>query len=310
MALNPYLPAQTKAIEQQANQNLQTNLLPSINSGAVAAGGFGGSRQGIAQGLATGQTQQGISNALGSMYGNAYAEDQRNNTAMATAKMQADSQRYSADSSAKSNMYGSDNSLKSSMYGADSNYNIAGLNNETNRQGNALNYNLGLTNAGNTANANLMDFYTKVQGNNNNYNLGLGQNQNQATANANNYDLGLRSNDLGYANLDSTIAQRNFDNQMTGANFGLDAYNTLMNGNNLGLTAGNAMQNTPMNYFNNFSQNANAIGNGFGTTTTGSTSNNLLQGLGMGQYGAQLFGGSSGMYSDPTLIPMQPGGGL
>ena len=46
---NPYLAANANAITQQTTQNLQNNILPSINSGAMAAGGFGGSRQGIAQ---------------------------------------------------------------------------------------------------------------------------------------------------------------------------------------------------------------------------------------------------------------------
>src|SRR5574343_1433860 len=72
---NPYLGAQADAITQQATQNLQYNVLPTVNSGAVAAGGYGGSRQGIAQGLAMGQTQQGITNSLANLYGNAYESD-------------------------------------------------------------------------------------------------------------------------------------------------------------------------------------------------------------------------------------------
>lgn len=76
MATNPYLSQQADAITQQATQNLNTNILPGINSGAMAAGGFGGSRQGIAQGLAIGQTNQGITNSLAGLYGNAYEGDQ------------------------------------------------------------------------------------------------------------------------------------------------------------------------------------------------------------------------------------------
>lgn len=76
MAGNPYLQDQANAITQQATQNLQNNILPGINSGAMMAGGFGGSRQGIAQGLAIGQTNQGITNSLASLYGNAYEGDQ------------------------------------------------------------------------------------------------------------------------------------------------------------------------------------------------------------------------------------------
>jgi uncharacterized membrane protein YebE (DUF533 family) len=78
---NPYLGAQANAITQQANQNLQLNQLPSIASGAVAAGGFGGSRQGVAEGVATGLTNQGLTNSLANLYGTQYQNDQQNQIA-------------------------------------------------------------------------------------------------------------------------------------------------------------------------------------------------------------------------------------
>ena len=75
---NPYLPQQAQAITNQVNNNLQQQQIPGINSGAIAAGGFGGSRQGIAQGLAIGQTNQALGNSLSNLYGNAWAQDQQN----------------------------------------------------------------------------------------------------------------------------------------------------------------------------------------------------------------------------------------
>jgi hypothetical protein len=72
---NPYMQQMSNAITQTANQNLQRNLLPSIGRSAVAMGGYGDSRQGIAQGIAMGDTQQGITNALAGLYGNAYNTD-------------------------------------------------------------------------------------------------------------------------------------------------------------------------------------------------------------------------------------------
>ena len=78
---NPWLPKMGEAITQQATQNLQNNILPGIRSGAQAVGGFGGSRQGIAEGNAIGQTNQGISNALAGLYSNAYGQDQNFYTA-------------------------------------------------------------------------------------------------------------------------------------------------------------------------------------------------------------------------------------
>lgn len=73
---NPYLQQNADAITSQANNNLFNYQLPQINSNALAAGGYGGSRQGIAQGLAIGQTNLGIGNALAGLYGNAYENDQ------------------------------------------------------------------------------------------------------------------------------------------------------------------------------------------------------------------------------------------
>jgi hypothetical protein len=75
---NPYLSQQAGAITQQANQNLQQNVLPGIGSGAVAAGGYGGSRQGVAEGIASGMNQQGITNSLANLYGTNYQQDQQN----------------------------------------------------------------------------------------------------------------------------------------------------------------------------------------------------------------------------------------
>lgn len=51
--LNPALSAAAEAATRPIIQNFQRNVLPSIRSSAVAAGGFGSSRQGIAEGIAS-----------------------------------------------------------------------------------------------------------------------------------------------------------------------------------------------------------------------------------------------------------------
>lgn len=76
MISNPYLQGQANAITSTVTDNLKNNILPSINQGALAAGGFGGSRHGVMQGLAIGQTNLGLGNALTNLYGNAYENDQ------------------------------------------------------------------------------------------------------------------------------------------------------------------------------------------------------------------------------------------
>jgi hypothetical protein len=73
---NPYLDQQADAIRNKVNQNLSLNIMPSIRSGAMAAGQYGGSRQGIAEGVASGLASQGLSDSLSNLYGNAYNIDQ------------------------------------------------------------------------------------------------------------------------------------------------------------------------------------------------------------------------------------------
>lgn len=62
------------------------------------------------------------------------------------------------------------------------------------------------------------------------------------------------------------------------------------------LTNGTNIQNTPLNYWSQFSNSANSIANGFGTTTgtaTGGGSNPLMAGLGGAQLGRSLWGSSN-----------------
>mgnify|MGYP006324515301 FL=1 len=106
------------------------------------------------------------------------------------------------------------------------------------------------------------------------------------------YDLGLRSNDLGFANLDANINQQNFNNNLAGANFGMGVYGMMNGMNQQGINSGTQMQNTPLDYQKYFTNSANATG-GMGessTGTVGSSSNPTLQGLGLYQYGSQNGG--------------------
>lgn len=122
-----------------------------------------------------------------------------------------------------------------------------------------------------------------------------------------NYDLGLRGNDLGYANLDANINQNNFNNQLTGANFGLGLYDRLQMGNQAGIGAGTNIQNTPMNYWSQFGNQFNSIGQGYGSTT-GSNSqggNPAMGALGGWQLGSQWSNSRPqvGSWNDTTYGP-------
>lgn len=111
------------------------------------------------------------------------------------------------------------------------------------------------------------------------------------------YDLGLRNNDLGFAGLDANIAQNNFNNRLAGAQFGQGVFNQGMANNQTGINAGTNIQNTPMNYWSQFGNQYNSIGQGYGATT-GSTSqqgNPVMGALGGAQLGSRLgsmWGGS------------------
>lgn len=204
---NPYLGQMGRDIGSQMFDNWSRNVMPSIRSGAMAAGGFGGSRQGVVEANGMNDMQRQYGQALTSMYSNDWSQQQGRNL--------------------------------------------------------------------------------QQRGQDQNFALGAGQLNNQAQSTANSYDLGLRSSDLGFAGLDANIAQNNFSNQMAGANFGMNVYNTMGQQNNAGSSAGAAVQNTPLDYQKYFTGSGNTAG-GQGSSNTGSTSsqsNPWLGALGGAQMG-------------------------
>lgn len=74
---NPYIESQIATQAQQGIQNFQRNVIPSIRGGAIAAGGFGGSRQGIAEGIAAGDMMNGLNASAMGLRSGAY-ESERN----------------------------------------------------------------------------------------------------------------------------------------------------------------------------------------------------------------------------------------
>ena len=76
---NPYIGGYAGAITNQVTQNLQRNILPGISSGAMAAGGFGGSRQGVVEANALNDANQGLSNSLANLYGTDWTNAQNRN---------------------------------------------------------------------------------------------------------------------------------------------------------------------------------------------------------------------------------------
>ena len=72
---NPFIEDQIRAIEADAEANLQRNLLPNIQNQAVGGGGVGGTRQGVAQGIALGDTNRAVTSASADLRANQTQND-------------------------------------------------------------------------------------------------------------------------------------------------------------------------------------------------------------------------------------------
>jgi len=71
---NPYLAQTAQAATSPIMQALMEQIMPGIRSGAVGAGGYGGSRQGIAEGIAGRGALQAIGDTNANIYSQAYGQ--------------------------------------------------------------------------------------------------------------------------------------------------------------------------------------------------------------------------------------------
>lgn len=67
--MNPGINPQLEAYQRQVQQNMERNILPTIQGQAGMYGQMGGSRQGVAQGLAMGDANQQITDMAANLYG-------------------------------------------------------------------------------------------------------------------------------------------------------------------------------------------------------------------------------------------------
>lgn len=114
---NPYLTQQADNIASNMTRNFNTNVLPQINQGAMAAGGFGGSRQGIAQGLGMRGLNDSIGQAQTSLYSNAYNTDQQIQSAQSMQAASLAAQQRMAEMQDATNRLGLNNSFNLGMGG-------------------------------------------------------------------------------------------------------------------------------------------------------------------------------------------------
>lgn len=65
---NPYVDQVADVVTRRINQNLTEQVLPALQSGAVASGTLGGSRQALAQGLAVQEANRELADRLAQLY--------------------------------------------------------------------------------------------------------------------------------------------------------------------------------------------------------------------------------------------------
>ena len=313
---NPYLDQQAGTITRQVNDNLQHVTLPGIGSGATSAGQYGGSRQGIAQGLALSRAQGDISQGLSSLYGNAYESAQNRQASAATTMAGIDSQRAIADQANATNRYGMDTSAATSRYNTDAanKTNIYGIDSsaatsryaadlgaQTSRYG--VDTNASTNRYGVDTNANTSRYGTDV----NNATAVSNNTLNNATSrygtdvNAQTQGAALAQNNSQFGqNLDHSIYNDTFAQNNTNLQTGIGLLGTLNNYNQNNLANGTTIQNTPLNYYGQFSDKANSIGNNYASTAgmQGSSSSPLTSALGGAQLGSSLGGALKAGYGN------------
>ncbi len=265
---SPYLDQQAQGIMQLQNRNLQEQILPGVRSNAIAAGGFGDARHGVAEGLAMGRTNDAIAREVTNLYGTDYQKSQDRNMQQYIAEMGnqlgyagLDTQRYGIDTGAATARYGTDTNNATQRYGIDQNYSLGQTNAANNRYGTDKQYEVGMAGA-NASMANAAANQAQAAGN-----LALGQQQ-----------MGV--------------------NTMFGL---LDRQNAY---NNNGIAMGTNIQNTPAGYYDRFNQQANSMGQGFSTQTQtqqGGGTDPLMGAAGIARIGQSWYNSSQPVASNNNV---------
>ena len=129
---NPYLDATSRDIGAQMFDQWNRNVAPGLRSGAMATGGYGGSRQGVVEANALNDLGRNYSQALTGMYGADYTNYQNRGI-----QRQGQAQQYDLGRGGLANQ----------RYGQDQSYDLGLRNNALGWQGQAQSYDLGLRNS-------------------------------------------------------------------------------------------------------------------------------------------------------------------
>lgn len=247
---NPYLQQLGNTMSGQMTDQFNRQMA-GMNSGVMAAGGYGGSRQGVLQANAMNDLNKQIGGALTSLYNQGYQADQNYDLGLKNIGLGYGNLAQGVNNSSMQNSLGWGNvagGIKQSEIGADASRYAADA----------------------SANASMSN--AKLQ-----------------------YDLGL-------ANLDRNIANDNLGWQMQGANFGLGLYDRMAANSQGQFNVGSQIQNQPLNYWQQFANQANAFGQGYGTqtgtqTNPGNPMLGMMGGMQMAQGLGNYWGSGGGNYN-------------
>lgn len=111
---------EANAMYGQATQNLMQQVMPQLNEQAIGAGGYGGSRQGIAQGLALSNMQQNLAPQIAGLYNqaNQTAQGLQGTTANNLAGLGASASNLSASLGTNVNELNASNQLQANTQNA------------------------------------------------------------------------------------------------------------------------------------------------------------------------------------------------
>lgn len=287
---NPYLGQQANAITSDITRNLQENILPGMRDSAVAAGQYGGSRQGILESKALSNVSRDTASALSGLFGGAYENaqsrmqgtagqlnDQAGNLAVNNAGRADAAGQFNIGNAFDASKFNANNALDTSKFNANNEFSM--------QQFNSNNANRGID-----RNLDVNKFNTTSGINQNQFNSGNALNVGQFNAN-----LGLRNNDQ----------QQNFNQQnLQNRTSGLGLFNQV----------GNAQD-------QNFQSSFNTLGarDKYRQGNLNNYANLVLQGSGMGgttatggggsDVASQMFGGALAGGQLYNLWDQKSGGG-
>lgn len=320
---NPYLQNAIDATSADVTKNFNNSVMPGLDRIAQASGSFGNSGVQQLQGQAYSDLGKNLGNISSGMRMQDYTQ-QQNLAENALGRQQQNNQFNSslgAQDLARNLGGGFQQSalnngliMQAGQFDANMANNVGQFNanlaqNDLNRNTNAS-LGLGTFNAGQ---ANGMSQFNAGQGNaanqfwgqlgqqNNQFNSGQGNALNMFNAGAGNSMLSQYRNNLQNQNqfddtLNWNIDQGNWNRQHTGTQDQINLLGTLMGWNQNGINNAGTIQNTPLNYLQQFAGIGSGLGGmgGTGTNSQNLQGNPLLGALGGWQLFSQLFGNGNG----------------